>query len=486
MSGQSQEVWHHFGLSIANSLDMGCHSKFSGSVDACSAKIRRFESSYSTLRLVSMSYLSERYEDYLATTSELLVAEGMMEAAEVLRTSTPKVEETGYDNWNGGTRIWTIYLQLEPVVYSQLGANRESLEEQITNRVKSVLEPFSDDWFGVKVVPIVRPRPEWRETGGGISRLIRQNIFDGLRIEKVVWNGRLDEVEFLERLFDLKSLPSHDSRFSDAARDIWQHRVNNPTDWDDDWIYGDSRFDLLHCPADQFLRFLSEMVHPVVRPDRNEALKLVQQMNDQLRSDGWHLVEDEKIAGRPRFVGRALRDSSHRSVSRARSAADALDAGWMQKEIERLENAVERDPALAIGTAKELVETCCKTILSKLGVQVARSDDLPKLTKAVAKELKLVPEGIPDAARGANAIKLILQNLSAMTQNLAELRGLYGSGHGRDGKHRGLEARHARLAVGSAAAFIDFVTETYHKRVASEESADGNGGVRQADRESTS
>ncbi|WP_425311225.1 abortive infection family protein [Leptospirillum ferriphilum] len=59
---------------------------------------------------------------------------------------------------------------------------------------------------------------------------------------------------------------------------------------------------------------------------------------------------------------------------------------------------------------------------------------------------------------------MILRNLSALTKYLAELRGLYGSGHGRDGKHRGLEPRHARLSVGVAVAFIDFVTETYKER----------------------
>jgi HEPN domain-containing protein len=81
-------------------------------------------------------------------------------------------------------------------------------------------------------------------------------------------------------------------------------------------------------------------------------------------------------------------------MSRARTVADALDAGWMQKEIERLENTVERDPALAIGTAKELVETCCKSILAKRGIEISRKADLPELTKLVAKELKLVPEGV--------------------------------------------------------------------------------------------
>jgi hypothetical protein len=191
---------------------------------------------------------------------------------------------------------------------------------------------------------------------------------------------------------------------------------------------------------------------------------LVQHFNDQLRLEGWQLVEEEKIAGRPRFIAAQVQIIGGRSVSRARTVADALEAGWMQKEIERLENAVERDPALAIGTAKDLVETCCKSILSKRGIEISRKADLPELTKLLAKELKLVPEGISDQAKGSETIRLILRNLFALTQYLAELRGLYGSGHGRDGKHRGLEPRHARLAVGAAVAFIDFVTETHHQR----------------------
>ncbi len=73
-----------------------------------------------------------------------------------------------------------------------------------------------------------------------ISQLTRRDIFDAMKIEKVVWHGRLEETEFLARLYDLSTLPSHDSRFKDAGGDIWQHRVNN-FDWDDDWVFGDLR-----------------------------------------------------------------------------------------------------------------------------------------------------------------------------------------------------------------------------------------------------
>lgn len=409
--------------------------------------------------------MEEQYEHYLATVVEMLTAEGMTEPASVLRTAALRIAETGFDNWNGGTTIWTIFVSVPPAAYAKLGAKKESFEEQINKRLKAVIEQFTSDWCSVSIVPAVEARPEWRETSESVSRETRKNIFDGLRIDNVPWAGRLEEVEFLERLFDLQSMPSHDPRYKDAARDIWQHRINNPEDWPDDWVYEDKRFNLLKGPTELFLRFLCEMVHPVVRPDRDEAIKLVQQFNDQLRQEGWQLVQQEKIAGRPRFVAARIQHSGGRSISRARSVADALDAGWMQKEIERVENAIERDPALAIGSAKELVETCCKSILAKLGIEVSRSADLPALTKQLAKELQLVPEGIPDEAKGSETIRLILRNLSSLTQYVAELRGLYGTGHGRDGKHRGLEPRHARLAVGAAVAFIDFVTDTYHRRI---------------------
>ncbi|WPN53941.1 abortive infection family protein [Pseudomonas sp. P9_2] len=72
-----------------------------------------------------------------------------------------------------------------------------------------------------------------------------------------------------------------------------------------------------------------------------------------------------------------------------------------------------------------------------------------------------IPAGVSEAAKGAENIKNILRNLT-------QLRGLYGTGHGKDGQHRGLQPRHARLAVAAAVAFIDFVSETHRYREASE------------------
>ncbi|WP_445990182.1 abortive infection family protein [Chromobacterium haemolyticum] len=411
-----------------------------------------------------MVSLTDDLDSILATTVEMLVADGSMDAAALLRSADPQIEQTGYDNWNGGTTIWTLYLRIQAREYAHLGSRKEALESQIDKRLKPIVEQFSTDWVGVKVAPMLEEKKGWRQQCLELPRDARQEIVDFFRIEKISWSGVLDEVEFLQRLYDLEELPSTDSRFKTASGDIWQHRVNNPDDWPDDWIFSDHRFRLIDGPTEVFLRFLCEVVHPLVRPNRNDCLRLVNLINDLIQLHGWKLVEDEPLAGRPRFIPRQIKLSVGRSVSRARSVADALDAGWMQKEIERLERAVESDPALAIGTAKELVETCCKTILTKLNIEFGKAADINDLTKLLAKALKLVPEGISNEAKGVENVRLILRNLSALPGYLTELRGLYGTGHGRDGKHRGLEPRHARLAVGAAVVFIDFVTETFRQR----------------------
>lgn len=413
-----------------------------------------------------------RLEEVLGTVFELLSADGLDDAAEIVRVGEARAEETGYDNWNGGTALWTIYFSLPPSDYARLANRRPQLEEHITARLKIVLEPEADAWYAASIVPVVVENPTWRHSSATLPRSVRQDIIDGLKLEGIKWFGRMDDVEFLGRIFDLTALPSTDTRSpynKNAAADIWQHRVNNE-DWEDAWIFSDSRFDLRGGAADTFLRFLCEMLHPLVRPDREETLRIAKAVNDQLRAAGWQLYEDQKIAGRSRYAYRRIDQAGQRTVTRAKSVADALNASHMAKEIERLEQAVERDPALAIGTAKELVESCCKSILKRRGVTFTNSAGLGDLTKLLTKELKLVPDGISDQARGADNIKQILRSLTAITHHLAELRGLYGTGHGRDGGHRGLDTRHARLAAGAAAVFIDFVTETYHHR----EKANGN------------
>jgi len=297
-----------------------------------------------------------------------------------------------------------------------------------------------------------------------ITKAVRQDIFDAVRISNVFYAGRLNDVEFLSRLFDLHQLPSYDSRYQDAYGDIWQHTVNND-DYERDWIFVDPRFALTSCADQDFLSFLCETLHPVVRSDQAEVMRLVGHYNEQLAHVGWELIPERRIAGRSIFVA-SSKQQIDRQLNRARSAAEVLSNNWMQSEVLRIQNAIDTDPGLAVGTAKDLIESCCKSIIASLpdAEEIEKTDDLAKLTRKMCKALGLLPESVSNEAKGSEIIKRTLSNLAQVTKGIAELRGLYGSGHGKDSDYRGLEPRHARLAASCAIAFVDFATETYEKK----------------------
>ncbi|QYL25994.1 hypothetical protein TM48_00028 [Mycobacterium shottsii] len=115
-----------------------------------------------------------------------------------------------------------------------------------------------------------------------ITPVTRRGIFDTITLSKVLWEGRLEEPEFLARIYDLDSMPSTDSRYKSAVGDIRQHRVNNPEDWPDDWVFTDSRFGLQHGDDELVLQFLAEILHPLVRPDEEEVGRLLNAFNEAL------------------------------------------------------------------------------------------------------------------------------------------------------------------------------------------------------------
>jgi hypothetical protein len=138
-----------------------------------------------------------------------------------------------------------------------------------------------------------------------ISEVTRRAIFDHLATSEISWCGRLADDDFLARLYDLTKLPSYDNRYRNAAGDIHQHRINN-YDWPEDWVFSDVRFNLLHGSDENFLRFLSETVHPLVRTDLEQVRTLVAAYNAELRADGWEIVEVKQISGKPVFGFRKM------------------------------------------------------------------------------------------------------------------------------------------------------------------------------------
>lgn len=132
----------------------------------------------------------------------------------------------------------------------------------------------------------------------------------------------------------------------------------------------------------------------------------------------------------------------------------------LNQYILRIQDVIESDPELAVGSTKELLESTMKTILEKQGQTLSGNENFPSLVRLMQKAIKLDPSEVKSTARSSDLIKRTLSNLGQLTSGINDLRRDYGTGHGR-AVPSGITPRHARLAVNAGAALAVFLIETY-------------------------
>jgi hypothetical protein len=284
-----------------------------------------------------------------------------------------------------------------------------------------------------------------------ISDVTRQNIADETVLKEIYYCGRLNEPEFLSRLFDLRNLPSRDFRYGNAYGDIYQHTVNN-NDWSDDWIYGDSRINLLHCQDDLYLKFLAETIHPRVRSDSNEVSILAEIYNKHLNADGFEIIQTDEISGKPVFAGHKKHIDKEHLISQKEEIKKYLNTEYVSNKIKIMTDALNKDTDLAIGTAKELIETTCISILKQKKVIIDTNWSLSRLIKETSGNVDYTP----NTDKAKKSISQILGGISSIVQGVSELRNTYGTGHGKEANFKVLETKYAKLLVGVVSEIIIF------------------------------
>jgi Abortive infection C-terminus len=145
----------------------------------------------------------------------------------------------------------------------------------------------------------------------------------------------------------------------------------------------------------------------------------------------------------------------------AASLAGLKDPSAIREQLDRIQRAIADDPALAVGSAKELIESTAKVVLAERGVAVSDKADLPELVKQAQQALALHPSSAAPGPDGTDAVKRILGGVSTIAAGLAELRNRgYGTGHGPAAARVGLRARHAHLAVNAAFTWCQLMLDT--------------------------
>lgn len=133
------------------------------------------------------------------------------------------------------------------------------------------------------------------------------------------------------------------------------------------------------------------------------------------------------------------------------------DPSAILDHLNRLGGTVDSDPRLAVSTAKALIESTAKCVLSAREVPYTRSDSVPALVTRAQESLGLAAK----AASGEEAsLRRVLQSLVTLAQNVTEIRNQVGVDHGAESVPRWVRPRHARLVVGAAHVWCQLMLET--------------------------
>jgi hypothetical protein len=181
--------------------------------------------------------------------------------------------------------------------------------------------------------------------------------------------------------------------------------------------------------------------------DPTETIRRLRRLFER---DGYKVTDEGRIVGGPV------------AVVAEQLLSNLTDPAVIQDHLDRISHAVERnDPALAIGSAKELVESTAKIVLREVGQPCSDNDDLPELVRRAQVALAVHPSSVTIGPDGSDAVKKILGATTSITHGITELRNRgFGTGHGPGSTRTGLGSRHARLAVNAARLWCEFMLDT--------------------------
>ncbi|MDT9722798.1 hypothetical protein QVE09_28285 [Paenibacillus sp. ClWae2A] len=170
-----------------------------------------------------------------------------------------------------------------------------------------------------------------------ITEITRRNLMDELLLMPFSIEGRTDFIVFLKRVWPLNKMSSTDSRFKDAEGDIWQHMIRN-SDWEIDFLYLEY-LDVLNIPDPIFVEFLEQILHPIIRADRDEQEVCLEIIDKHIARDGYKMQEVDQMSGYPVYGAVNIKNGPKGNIKNLIFSAD----GYKPEIVitDSLENSIE-------------------------------------------------------------------------------------------------------------------------------------------------
>ena len=220
-------------------------------------------------------------------------------------------------------------------------------------------------------------------------------------------------------------------------------------------------FQLFQRPTCPLLRdssgFICETLNPAVMHKQEDLDKLKAIYSRYLRGDGYELYIRYNISSMPIYGVRKIEtgiDIQEKSIQQY------LDSEYVLSKVNLMKSMVKTNTDLALGSAKELLEIVCKSILSEKKISYTDDMTLSKLFKETINSVGILESSSASNKEQADrSIRQILSGLNSVIQGVSELRNGYGSGHGKEASFKRLEPQYVEFVVSIVSNIVVFILQ---------------------------
>jgi hypothetical protein len=216
----------------------------------------------------------------ISTLGNLFKREGLTPEFEVLSQGECMIEINGYDNWNGGTDIYSIFCKVPIDIYSKYEHKIPSLEESIKNKAEKLIRVYPHCWINEVVISPVLTS----EIHGKAYKITGVELLNALGLQKslmisVSTGGpdiKLVNHEYKERLKLIdEGLAERNIGNTNPFKDLW--------DWYGKWSSGE-------LPKWQSRReYISEIFNPLIETVQTAQIKPINPVFEE--PTGWTRVD---------------------------------------------------------------------------------------------------------------------------------------------------------------------------------------------------
>lgn len=111
-----------------------------------------------------MTKIPSDIEGILRTLAQIYAMQGARREVAVLAKSKPEVEQTEYDNWNGGTYGYSLTLRLPSAHYAQIESQRDAIEQDLLKRMEPLLRGYQNESIHAVIISLeIENDANWRK-----------------------------------------------------------------------------------------------------------------------------------------------------------------------------------------------------------------------------------------------------------------------------------------------------------------------------------